>query len=88
MHAVKALHQCVLLVADAAAQARDAGWLALTLELLPAAPPGDSTLTVCMSTSCSLPAVAVEAAYACARLAADDVTNRLGLSYNRISVVF
>jgi hypothetical protein len=40
--ALKSLHQCVQLVADAAAQAREAGWLPLTHELLSAAPAGES----------------------------------------------
>ena len=60
--AVRALHQCVALVPEAAVQARDAGWLVVAQELL-AAPP----------------AVAVEAAYACARLACD-ATNRQQLT--------
>ncbi len=40
--ALKSLHQCVQLVADAAAQAREAGWLPLTNELLSAAPAGEN----------------------------------------------
>jgi hypothetical protein len=40
--ALKSLHHCVHLVADAAAQAREAGWLPLTHELLSAAPAGEN----------------------------------------------
>jgi hypothetical protein len=37
---VRSLHQCVRLCSDAAAQARDAQWLPLLLELLSATPAG------------------------------------------------
>jgi hypothetical protein len=41
--ALKALHQCAQLVAEAAGQAREAGWLQLAHELLSATPAGESS---------------------------------------------